>query len=75
MYINLKNAIELSILEKNKEYTANEFFEKIYQYISEAIDLHGGDKHLNLGLSNGLRMFLKTMYVIKIMSINLLLLK
>ena len=56
MYINLKDAIELSILEKNKEYTANEFFEKIYQYISEAIDLQGEDKHLNLGLSNGLRM-------------------
>ncbi len=56
MYINICDAIELSKLEKNKEYIANEFFQEIYPYISEAIDIYGEDKHLNLGLSNGLRM-------------------
>lgn len=54
MFLFLRDILEKIEMKKDKEYTIMEFLQMVQPFASFAIDMNG-DKHLNLGLSNGIR--------------------
>lgn len=55
MHIALQDYCELAELEKNKEYTVQEFIDVIYEYASVALQGVKEKKEFNLAMSNALR--------------------
>ena len=55
MHIALQDYCELAELEKNKEYSVNEFVEKIHPYASVALESAEEKKAFNMAMSNALR--------------------
>ncbi len=55
MNVALRDFIEKSNLEKGREYTVNEFVEKIYENATIALENVGESRKFNLALSNALR--------------------
>ena len=54
MNVALRDFIEKSNLEKGREYTVNEFVEKIYENATIALENVGESRKFNLALSNAL---------------------